>query len=68
MGPETHFLSGPPAVVERTLNAWRVPRVRNEQTGDLSHPPIVYIVGPDGRIAYVVQGNASAIAAAVRAL
>jgi len=68
MGPQTHLLSGPPAVVERTLNAWRVPRVRNEQTGDLSHPPIVYIVGPDGRIAYVVQGNASAIVAAVRAL
>jgi cytochrome oxidase Cu insertion factor (SCO1/SenC/PrrC family) len=68
MGPETHFLSGPPAVVERTLNAWRVPRVRNEKTGDLSHPPIIYIIGPDGRIGYVVQGNASAIVAAVRAL
>ena len=51
-----------------SLNAWRVPRVRNEHTGDLSHPPIIYIIGPDGRIGYVVQGNASAIVAAVRAL
>jgi protein SCO1/2 len=68
MGPEAHLLSGPPAIVERTLNAWRVPRVRNEQTGDLSHPPIVYIVGPDGHIAYVVQGNAPTIVAAVRGL
>ena len=68
MGPDAHLLSGSPAVVERTLNAWRVPRVRNEQTGNLSHPAIVYVVGPDGRIAYVVQGNAAAIAAAVRAL
>jgi protein SCO1 len=68
MGSEAHVLSGSPEAVERALNAWRVPRVRNEKTGDLSHPAIVYVLGPDGRIAYVVQGNASAIVAAVRAL
>jgi len=68
MGSDTHLLSGAPPVVERALNAWRVPRVRNEKTGDLSHPSVVYVIGPDGRIAYVVQGNAEAIAAAVRAL
>jgi protein SCO1/2 len=68
MGSETHLLSGAPPVVERALNAWRVPRVRNEKTGDLSHPAVVYVIGPDGRISYVVQGNAKAIAAAVRAL
>lgn len=68
MGPDAHVLSGPPQAVERALNAWRVPRIRNEKTGDLSHPAIVYILGPDGRIAYVVQGNAAAISAAVRAL
>lgn len=68
MGPTAHVLSGAPDIVERTLNAWRVPRVRNERTGDLSHPAIVYVLGADGRIAYVVQGNSSAIAAAVRAL
>ncbi len=68
MGPESHLLSGPPEAVERALNAWRIPRVRNQQTGNLSHPAIVYVVGADGRIAYVVQGNAAAIVAAVRAL
>jgi protein SCO1/2 len=68
MGSEAHLLSGSPDAVERALNAWRVPRVRNEKTGDLSHPAIVYVLGPDGRIAYVVQGNATAIAAAVRSL
>jgi cytochrome oxidase Cu insertion factor (SCO1/SenC/PrrC family) len=68
MGTNAYLLSGPPTIVERSLNAWRIPRVRNEETGALSHPAIVYVVGPDGRIAYVVQGNASAIAAAVRAL
>ena len=68
LGPESHLLSGPPEAVERALNAWRIPRVRNQQTGNLSHPAIVYVVGADGRIAYVVQGNAAAIVAAVRAL
>ena len=65
---DTHVLSGRPADVERTLNAWRVPRARNEQTGDISHPSLVYVIGPTGRITYVVGGNAGAITAAVRAL
>jgi cytochrome oxidase Cu insertion factor (SCO1/SenC/PrrC family) len=65
---DAHVLSGAPAVVERTLNAWRIPRVRNERTGDLSHPSVVYIIGRDGRIAYVVPGGADMIAAAVREL
>jgi protein SCO1/2 len=65
---DARVLSGPPNIVERTLNAWRVPRVRNEKTGDFSHPSVVYVVGPDGRITYVVAGGADAIAAAVRAL
>ena len=63
-----HVLSGPTDAVERTLSAWRVPRTRNERTGDLSHPGIVYVLGPNGRIAYALSGDADAIAAAVRAL
>ncbi len=65
---DAHVLSGAPDEVERTLNRWRVPRVRNEKTGDISHPSIVYVIGANGRIAYVVSGNADAISAAVRAL
>ena len=65
---DARVLSGPPNIVERALNAWRVPRVRNEKTGDFSHPSVVYVVGPDGRITYVVAGGAETIAAAVRAL
>ena len=64
----THVLSGSPDAVERVLNAWRVPRARNQKTGDISHPSIIYIVDAGGRIAYVVSGGAEAIAAAVRAL
>jgi cytochrome oxidase Cu insertion factor (SCO1/SenC/PrrC family) len=65
---DVHVLSGAPDVVERTLDAWRVPRVRNGQTGDLTHPSLAYVVDADGHIAYVIAGNADAIAAAVRAL
>lgn len=63
-----HVLSGPREAVERTLNAWRVPRVRNQKTGDISHPSIVYVVDAEGRIAYVVSGGVDAIAAAIRGL
>lgn len=63
-----HVLSGDPPVVDRVLNAWRIPRVRNERTGDLSHPALVYVLTPDGRIAYVLTGGADAIVDAVRAL
>lgn len=65
---DAHVLSGTPAEVERVLNGWRVPRVRNEKTGDLSHPSLVYVVGPDGRIAYAVSGSVEVIRAAVEAL
>jgi protein SCO1/2 len=68
IGADAHVLSGPPDEVERVLSAWRVPRARNERTGDLSHPSLVYVIGPDGRIAYAVGPHADAVAAAVRAL
>ena len=68
MTGETHVLSGEPDVVERALNAWRIPRVRNEKTGDISHPSMVYVIGPNGRIVYLVNGSREQIIAAVRAL
>jgi protein SCO1 len=68
LGQDAHVLSGPVERVERTLNAWRIPRTRNQRTGDIVHPSMVYVIAGDGRIAYVVTGGAGAIAAAVRAL
>lgn len=68
LGADAHVLSGEPVRVERTLNAWRVPRVRNQKTGDIAHPSIVYVVDRNGRIAFAVSGGAEAISAAVRAL
>lgn len=68
MRGDAHVLSGPADDVERALNAWRIPRVRNEKTGDLSHPSLVYVIAPNGRIAYVVNGSDEQILAALRAL
>lgn len=65
---DVHVLSGVPDSVERVLNAWRVPRARNERTGDLSHPSVVYVIGADGKIAYVVSGSQAVVRAAVEAL
>jgi protein SCO1 len=68
MTGDARMLGGTTEQVERVLNAWRVPRARNERTGDLSHPTLVYVIGPDGRIAYVVNGSRRVIRAAVEAL
>jgi protein SCO1/2 len=65
---DVHVLGGAPEEVERVLNAGRIPRARNERTGDVSHPSVVYVVGADGRIAYVVTGSLPLIRAAVEAL
>jgi protein SCO1/2 len=65
---EAQVLSGPPDAVERTLSGWRVPRARNVRTGDISHPSLVYVVDRRGRIAYVVNGGAEVVTAAVRAV
>lgn len=68
LGDRAHVLSGEPALVERTLNAWRVPRLRNESTGAIAHPSVVYVIDRSGQIAYVVSGDGETIAAAVRSL
>jgi protein SCO1/2 len=65
LGDGMHLLSGEVATVERALSSWRVPRVRNTVTGDLSHPAVVYVVSPAGRITYALGPDSEAIVAAV---
>ncbi len=68
LGGDAHVLSGEVSAVERVLSAWRIPRARNEATGDLSHPAVVYVVSPEGRLTYVLPGGTAALTAALRAL
>ena len=61
-------LGGEIAAVEAALDAWRVPRSRNLQTGEITHPSLVYIVDRDGRIAFTASGGAEVLAGLVRRL
>lgn len=65
---DARVLSGEVDAVERVLSNWRIPRVRNEATGDLSHPAIVYVVSPAGRLTYALPGGVAALTEAIRSL
>jgi len=48
-----HVLSSvSPAEVVRVAQAYRVPVERNERTGDITHPGLVFLVDGQGRLAY----------------
>jgi cytochrome oxidase Cu insertion factor (SCO1/SenC/PrrC family) len=49
---ESHVLSGEVDKVLATLEAWQMPIDRDAATGDISHPPMVFVVAPDGDLAY----------------
>ena len=45
-------LSGAIDEVERVLDAYEVPRERDEKTGDVVHPGLVHVLNPSGEIVY----------------
>ncbi|MDH5758554.1 MAG: SCO family protein [Gemmatimonadota bacterium] len=49
-------LSGSVEAVEKALEGWNVARERDGRTGDVSHPALVYLVEPDGTVAYASTG------------
>lgn len=48
-----HILSGEVEEVQKVLEAFHVDRTRNENTGDIIHPALVYLIKPDGSIVYL---------------
>ena len=46
-------------VVEAALDAWAVARTRDERTGDVVHAGVIYLVEPDGTVAYASSGGAT---------
>ena len=50
-------VSGAVDDVETVLDRWRMARERDPSTGDIIHPAIVYMVEPDGTIAYGSTGG-----------
>jgi protein SCO1/2 len=56
-----HILSSArPAEVLRVVNAYHVPFERNEKTGEISHPGLVFLVDAQGRLAYTFNNPSSA--------
>lgn len=47
-----HILSGEVADVTAALDGFKVPWQRNESDGDVVHPPLIYVIDAEGRIAY----------------
>lgn len=52
-GARDHVLGGTVADVEAVLDAWHVARTRDGATGQVSHPPLTYLLDATGRIAFV---------------
>ena len=61
-------LSGDPARVEAALTSWNVARSRDERTGEVTHPSLVFVVDAQGKIAFATTGGSEMIAALVRRL
>jgi protein SCO1/2 len=58
---DSHFLSGDVEQVQQVLDAWGIARQRNLDTGEVTHPPLVYILDSNGRITYAATGGVEAI-------
>ncbi len=68
LGGDAFVLSGAVPEVERALDAWSIGRERNPRTGEVTHAPVAYLIGRDGRVAFEVTGGARTIAALARRL
>jgi len=61
--PDDDFvLSGDVEAVNGVLDAWNVARERDPATGDVTHPPLVYVVDSSGQIAYAATGGVEMMA------
>jgi len=49
---QAHILSGEVAAVTAALDGFKVPWQRNEGDGNVVHPPLIYVIDANGRIAY----------------
>ncbi len=61
LGDDEYVVSGPVDAVEAVLDAWGIPRWRDERTGDVTHPRLAYVVDGTGSIAYAATGDTQAL-------
>jgi protein SCO1/2 len=55
LGERDLALSDEVAQVSEVLDRYGIPRERDLNTGDITHPPLVYVIDPEGRIAYALN-------------
>lgn len=68
LGDDAHVLSGGVDAVLAELDAWEVSIQRDERTGEVVHPALVYVLDPDGRIAFVATSGGRYLAELVARL
>jgi cytochrome oxidase Cu insertion factor (SCO1/SenC/PrrC family) len=61
LGEDGFVLSGAVGEVTALLDRWQVARERDPRTGLVTHPPLVYVLGADGRIAYATSGGTETV-------
>lgn len=67
--PEDAFvLSGSVPEVEAVLDRWGIARARDTRNGEVTHPPVIYVLDGEGRIAFVTSGDTDVIVGLVRRL
>jgi protein SCO1/2 len=57
LGADAFVLSGEIEEVNALLDRWNVARGRDERTGEVAHPPLVYVLDAEGRIAFGATGG-----------
>jgi cytochrome oxidase Cu insertion factor (SCO1/SenC/PrrC family) len=62
------IVSGAVADVEAVLDAWNVPRTRDVNTGEVTHPSLVYVIDRAGDIAYAATGGTAALVSLLQRL
>jgi cytochrome oxidase Cu insertion factor (SCO1/SenC/PrrC family) len=69
LDPDRDFVvSGTVDAVEEGLDAWGIVRIRDEQTGDITHPALIYLLDSDGTVAYGSTGGVKQLSSLVERL
>ncbi len=65
---DAFLLGGEVGAVEAALDAWGVTRQRDERTGEVVHPSLIYVLDAQGRIAYAAAGGVAVLVELVKRL
>jgi protein SCO1 len=60
-GEDHWLLGGEPDRVGAVLDAWGVPRTRDERTGEITHPALTFVLDSHGLIAFASRGSVESL-------